>query len=88
MIPTANADGSTAWTTATGAKPSLAVVADHFLSMVEFAQVVPRMISTLEEYDWPIQRVTMLARFWGTVMLHRYWNSIDTIAQRAILIYQ
>lgn len=88
LIPTTTADGTTAWVTAAGAKPSSAVIADRNLSTVEFAQAVPRMISALEEYDWPVQRVTMLARFWGAIMLHRYWNSIDSIAQRAILIYQ
>lgn len=30
----------------------------------------------------------MLASFWGGILMHRYWNSTDTIAQRAILIYQ
>ncbi|KAG1800503.1 hypothetical protein EV424DRAFT_1332165 [Suillus variegatus] len=88
LLPTTTADGTTTWVTAAGAKPSSAVIADRNLSTVEFAQAVPQMISALEEYDWLVQRVSMLARFWGTVMLHRYWNSIDPIAQRAILIYQ
>ncbi|KAG1856830.1 hypothetical protein C8R48DRAFT_674802 [Suillus tomentosus] len=74
MLPTTNSDGSTVWVTAAGAKPSSAVIADRNLSTVEFAQAVPRLIAALEEYDWPVQRVTMLARFWGAVMLHRYWN--------------
>lgn len=85
LLHTTTADGTTMWVTAAGAKPSSAVIADRNLSTVEFAQAVPRMISALEEYDWPVQRVSMLARFWGAVMLHRYWNSIDPIAQR---IYQ
>lgn len=88
MVPTTSSDGSTVWVTAAGAKPSSAVIADRNLSTVEFAQAVPRIVSALEEYDWPVQRITMLARFWGAVMLHRYWNSIDPLAQRAILIYQ
>ncbi|KAG2056794.1 hypothetical protein BDR06DRAFT_879542 [Suillus hirtellus] len=88
MLPTTNSDGSTVWVTAAGAKPSSAVIADRNLSTVEFTQAVPCLIAALEEYDWPVQHVTMLARFWGAVMLHRYWNSIDPLAQRAILIYQ
>ncbi|KAG1853195.1 hypothetical protein DFJ58DRAFT_642548, partial [Suillus subalutaceus] len=88
MIPTAGEDGSTVWINAAVAKPSSRVIADRDLSTVEFAQAVPCMISALEEYDWPAQRITMLAHFWGAIMLHRYWNSPDHIAQRAILIYQ
>ncbi|KAG1882022.1 hypothetical protein C8R48DRAFT_554738, partial [Suillus tomentosus] len=47
MLPTTSADGSTMWITAAGAKPLSAVIADHNLSTVEFAQAVPRMISAL-----------------------------------------
>ncbi|KAG2082663.1 uncharacterized protein F5147DRAFT_803395 [Suillus discolor] len=88
MIPTAADDGSTVWVNAAVAKPSSRVIADRDLSPVEFAQAVLRMIAALEDYDWPVQRVQMLARFWGALMLHRYWNSMDRIAQRAIMIYQ
>ncbi|KAG2754610.1 hypothetical protein P692DRAFT_20845270 [Suillus brevipes Sb2] len=88
MVPTTGDDGSTIWVSAGMTKPSSKVVADRNLSSVEFAQAVPRMIKAMEEYDWPTQRVNMLASFWGSIILHRYWNSTDHIAQRAILIYQ
>ncbi|KAG2151972.1 hypothetical protein BD769DRAFT_1314413, partial [Suillus cothurnatus] len=85
---TSGEDGSTVWISTAASRPSAGVIADRNLSMVEFAQAVPRMISALEEYDWPAQRIQMLAHFWGAIMLHQYWNSSDYIAQRAILIYQ
>ncbi|KAG1891647.1 uncharacterized protein F5891DRAFT_986681 [Suillus fuscotomentosus] len=88
MVPTTGDDSSTIWVSAGLTKPSSKVVPDHNLSTVEFAQAVPRILKTMEEYDWPAQRITMLANFWGSIILHRYWNSTDAIAQRAILIYQ
>ncbi|KAG1779776.1 hypothetical protein EV702DRAFT_965881, partial [Suillus placidus] len=88
MMPTAGEDGSTVWINAAVAQPSPGVIADRNLSTVEFAQAVPHMISALEEHDWPVQRISMLACFWGAIMLHRYWNSTDCVAQRAVLIYQ
>lgn len=88
MVPTTGEDGSTVWVSATLTKPSTKVAVDRNLSTIEFAQAVPRIIKALEDYDWPAQRVTMLANFWGSIMLHCYWNSPDNITQRAILIYQ
>ncbi|KAG1751050.1 hypothetical protein EDB19DRAFT_1903900 [Suillus lakei] len=81
MVPTTGEDGSTVWVNAGGTKPSAGVIADRNLSVVDFAQAVLHMIAALEEHDWTNQRVTMLARFWGAIMLHRYWNSTDSIAQ-------
>ncbi|KAG1832430.1 hypothetical protein EV424DRAFT_1533604 [Suillus variegatus] len=88
MVPAVGLDGSTAWVSAAVGKPSSAVIADRDLSTVAFAQAVPRMIAALTAYSWTKQRVDMLASFWGGILMHRYWNSTDTIAQRAILIYQ
>jgi hypothetical protein len=55
MIPTSGEDGSTVWISTAASRPSAGVIADRNLSMVEFAQAVPRMISALKEYDWPAQ---------------------------------
>jgi hypothetical protein len=30
----------------------------------------------------------MLAKFWGAIMTHWYWNSDDKVAQHALMIYQ
>lgn len=46
------------------------------------------MIKALKDYDWPPQHINTLAGFWGSIMLHRYWNSPNDIAQCAIFIYQ
>ncbi|KAG1904843.1 uncharacterized protein F5891DRAFT_944792 [Suillus fuscotomentosus] len=87
LIPSEQ-DGAMVWISAAASKPSKHVVPDRFLSPVDFAQAVPRIVAALEEHDWPNQRVLMLARFWGAIMTHRYWNSNNQIAQRALMIYQ
>ncbi|KAG2061716.1 hypothetical protein BDR06DRAFT_1015785 [Suillus hirtellus] len=87
LIPSEQ-DGTTVWISTAASKPSKHVVPDRFLSPVDFAQAVPWIIATLEEHDWPNQRILMLARFWGAIMTHHYWNSNDQIAQRALMIYQ
>ncbi|KAG2093715.1 uncharacterized protein F5147DRAFT_657337 [Suillus discolor] len=87
LIPSEQ-DGTTVWISAAASKPSKHVVPDRFLSPIDFTQAIPRIVAALEERDWPNQRVLMLARFWAAIMTHRYWNSNDQIAQRALMIYQ
>ncbi|KAG2107914.1 uncharacterized protein F5147DRAFT_577361 [Suillus discolor] len=87
LIPSEQ-DGTTVWISAAASKPSKNVIPDRFLTTVDFAQAIPRIIAALEECDWPKQRILMLARFWGAIMTHRYWNSSDQVAQRALMIYQ
>lgn len=81
-------NGSTVWISAGASKPSKHVIPDRFLPPADFAQAVPCMVASLEEQDWSKQRVMMLAWFWGAIITHRYWNSNDKIAQRALMIYQ
>ncbi|KAG1762098.1 hypothetical protein EDD22DRAFT_970190 [Suillus occidentalis] len=76
------------WVSAATSKPAAGVIADRDLSPVDFAQAIPRIMAAIEERDWTKQRVLMLAQFWGAIMLHRYWNSNDLLARRAILLYQ
>ncbi|KAG1809107.1 uncharacterized protein BJ212DRAFT_1279841 [Suillus subaureus] len=87
LIPSEQ-DGATVWISAVASKPSKQVVPDRFLSPVDFAQAVPRVVAALKEHDWPNQWVLMLARFWVAIMTHQYWNSNDQIAQQALMIYQ
>ncbi|KAG1842942.1 hypothetical protein C8R48DRAFT_556073, partial [Suillus tomentosus] len=87
LIPSEQ-DGSTVWISAAASKPSKRVVPDRFLSPADFAQAVPHIVAALEERDWPQQRVLMLSRFWGAIVTHRYWNSNDLVAKRALMIYQ
>ncbi|KAG1899434.1 uncharacterized protein F5891DRAFT_954009, partial [Suillus fuscotomentosus] len=84
LIPSEQ-DGSTVWISAAASKPSKRVVPDRFLSPADFAQAVPRIVAALEEWDWPQQRVLMLSRFWGAIVTHRYWNSNDLVAKRALM---
>ncbi|KAG2062339.1 hypothetical protein BDR06DRAFT_1001423 [Suillus hirtellus] len=87
LIPSKQ-DGATVWISTTASKPSKHVVPDRFLLPIDFAQAVPHIVAALEECDWPNQHVIMMARFWAAIMMHRYWNSNDQIAQRALMIYQ
>ncbi|KAG1762823.1 hypothetical protein EDD22DRAFT_822991 [Suillus occidentalis] len=88
MVPSIGEDGSTVWVSAATSKPAAGVIADRDLSPVDFAQAILRIMAAIEERDWTKQRVLMLVQFWGAIMLHRYWNSNDLLARRAILLYQ
>ncbi|KAG1799584.1 hypothetical protein EV424DRAFT_1352288 [Suillus variegatus] len=88
MVPTIGEDGSTVWISSAASKPSGGVIADRDLTPANFAQAIPCIVNALEERDWAPQRVIMLARFWGAIMLHRYWNFRDLIAQKTILLFQ
>jgi hypothetical protein len=88
MVPTTGEDGSTVWVSAAATRPSTGVIPDRNLTTVDFAQAVPRMINSLEEKGWPKQRVLMLARFWGAIMIHRHWNSRDKSAHRGLMLFQ
>ncbi|KAG1745374.1 uncharacterized protein EDB91DRAFT_1049826, partial [Suillus paluster] len=88
MVPTTGPDGATAWMPANTTRPSMAVIPDHSLSPLEFAQAIPRLVVSLMEHGWDEEWVHMLAAFWGALMLHRYWSSDDPLNQRALLMYQ
>ncbi|KAG1896940.1 uncharacterized protein F5891DRAFT_570877 [Suillus fuscotomentosus] len=88
MVPTMGEDGSTVWVSAAATRPSTGMIPDRNLTTVDFAQAVPRMINSLEEKGWPKQRVLMLARFWGAIMIHRHWNSRDKSAHRGLMLFQ
>ncbi|KAG1900360.1 uncharacterized protein F5891DRAFT_952215, partial [Suillus fuscotomentosus] len=88
LVPTTGEDGSTVWISSASSKPASGIIADRHLSPADFAQAIPRIVAALEEHDWPQQRVLMLAQFWGAIMLHCYWNSRDSLAQRAIMLFQ
>ncbi|KAG2142405.1 hypothetical protein DEU56DRAFT_733681, partial [Suillus clintonianus] len=88
LVPTAGADGSTTWTSASASRPAAGVIADHLLSPLDFSRAVPRFIASLQERGWINSRVVMLANFFGALMVHPYWSSDDVFEQRAILTYQ
>lgn len=88
LVPTTGEDGSTVWISSASSKPAPGVIVDRYLSPADFAQAIPCIVAALEERDWPQQHVLMLAQFWGGIMLHRYWNSRDLLAQRTIMLFQ
>ncbi|KAG1824530.1 uncharacterized protein BJ212DRAFT_1475838 [Suillus subaureus] len=87
LIPSEQ-NGATVWLSTAASKPSKHVVPDQLLLPANFAQAIPRIVADLEKHDWPEQCILMLARFWGAIMTHRYWNSNDKITQQVLMVYQ
>lgn len=75
-------------TTAGAAHQVARVIPDHSLTPIDFAQAVPRALASFQQCGWAAERIQMLAAFWQALMRHDYWNSIDLLAQRALLVYQ
>ncbi|KAG1723913.1 uncharacterized protein EDB91DRAFT_1017591, partial [Suillus paluster] len=88
MVPIAGEDRSTTWIQAAATRPSAGIIPDRNLAAIDFAQVVPCMISSFEERGWPKQRVLMLAHFWGALMIHCHWNSRNKPSQKGLMLYQ
>ncbi|KAG1732843.1 hypothetical protein EDD22DRAFT_1051417 [Suillus occidentalis] len=71
MIMSTLADGSTAWVSAASTRNARAVINDENLPFEEFCQACPRMLTAMEEADWPEDRTRMMARFWRNIQLTR-----------------
>jgi hypothetical protein len=82
------ANGSTAWVPAAAARTAAAVTDDKNILWEDFCQAAPRMIVAMEEADWPQERVTMLAKFWGNLQIHELRSSRDPLDQRTLIVYQ
>ncbi|KAG0698146.1 hypothetical protein DFH29DRAFT_943019 [Suillus ampliporus] len=85
MVPSSGPESSN---TAGPARPAAAVIPDHGLNTLDFAQAVHRAVASFKQCGWANQRVEMLAGFWRALMLHRYWTAVDPLYQRALLDYQ
>ncbi|KAF8802318.1 hypothetical protein BYT27DRAFT_7215415 [Phlegmacium glaucopus] len=81
-------DGVTSWVPAASARTASGVVDDKDLPWEDFCQAAPRMIVAMEEADWPQDRVTMLAKFWGNLQVHEFRSSRDPLDQKALIVYQ
>ena len=46
------------------------------------------MILAMEEANWPQERVSMLAKFWGNLQIHELRSSRDPLDQKTLLVYQ
>ncbi|KAF8816750.1 hypothetical protein BYT27DRAFT_7206921 [Phlegmacium glaucopus] len=67
MVMLRQPNNVTSWVPAVSAKTASAVIDDKDISWEDFCQAAPRMIVAMEEADWPQDRVTMLAKFWGNL---------------------
>jgi hypothetical protein len=88
MIMSTLADGSTAWVSAASTRNARAVINDENLPFEEFCQACPRMLTAMEEADWPEDRTRMMARFWRNIQVHKYRSMRNPVAQKALLAYQ
>ncbi|KAG1872650.1 hypothetical protein C8R48DRAFT_670146 [Suillus tomentosus] len=61
MVPNKTADGATMWIPASATRPSTTVVPDCNLEALDFAQAIPRLVTSLTERGWGHDRVHMLA---------------------------
>ena len=64
------------------------IVEDVDLSWEQFMQATSRMISFMEQCDWPQDRVDMFVEFWSNIQSHQWRHSYDEFSQRALLVYQ
>ncbi|KAG1807348.1 uncharacterized protein BJ212DRAFT_1303554 [Suillus subaureus] len=69
LMPTAGADSSTTWTSASASWPTAGVIADHLLSTVDFSRAVPCFITSLQERGWVNSCIVMLANFFMALMM-------------------
>ena len=81
-------NGSTSWVPAASTKTSSAVTEDRNILWEDFCQAAPRMIVAMEEADWPQERVSMLAKFWGNLQIHELRSSRDPLDQKTLIVYQ
>ncbi|KAG2352860.1 hypothetical protein BDR07DRAFT_1497488 [Suillus spraguei] len=88
MVPMRTSDSFTTWTPASAARPASGIIADHLLDPLDFSHAIPCFINTLEHCGWDPSRISMLADFFGALMLHKYWSSEDLIERHTLLTYQ
>lgn len=81
-------NGSTSWVPAASARTTTAVLEDKNILWEDFCQAAPRMILAMEEANWPQERVSMLAKFWGNLQIHELRSSRDPLDQKTLIVYQ
>lgn len=81
-------NGTTSWVPAAAARTASAVTDDKNILWEDFCQAAPRMIVAMEEADWPSERVSMLAKFWGNLQIHELRSSRDPLDQKTLIVYQ
>ncbi|KAG2357194.1 hypothetical protein BDR07DRAFT_1490988 [Suillus spraguei] len=89
LIMMTSTDGSHKWIPAGATHdPKAQVLKDENLTWEHFNEAVPCMIATMNENDWPADRVDMHIAFWSTLQNHCWRHTFDAHKQCALLLYQ
>lgn len=88
MVMLRQSNGTTSWVPAASARNAARVTDDKDILWEDFCQAAPRMIVAMEEADWPQDRVTILAKFWGNLQVHELRSSRDPLDQKTLIVYQ
>ncbi|KIK34800.1 hypothetical protein CY34DRAFT_97268 [Suillus luteus UH-Slu-Lm8-n1] len=89
MILLPGSDGQQVWVNADNTRDAKTVITkDENLSWEEFNEAAPRMILAMKQQEWPDDRVDMHISFWTALQNHRWRHAMDTLKQRALLLYQ
>ncbi|KAF8802838.1 hypothetical protein BYT27DRAFT_7111300 [Phlegmacium glaucopus] len=88
MVMLRRPDGSSSWVPSASTRDAAGVSDDKNISWEDFCQAAPRMIVAMEEADWPQDRVSMLAKFWGNLQVHELRSSRDPLDQKTLIVYQ
>ncbi|KAG1720518.1 hypothetical protein EDB19DRAFT_1835946 [Suillus lakei] len=89
LIMMTSTDGSHKWIPAGAARdPKAQVLKDDNLTWEQFNEAAPRMIISMKENDWPVDRVDMHVAFWSMLQNHHWRHAFNTHKQHALLLYQ
>ena len=88
MVMLRQLNNSTSWIPATSAATASGIIDDKDIPWEDLCQAAPWMIVTMEEANWPQDRVTMLAKFWGNLQVHELQSSRDPLDQKTLIVYQ
>ncbi|KAG1887574.1 hypothetical protein F4604DRAFT_1916372 [Suillus subluteus] len=89
MILLPGAYGQQTWVNADETRDSKTVVTkDKNLTWEELNEAAPRMITTMQQHEWPEDCVNMHISFWTALQNHRWRHASDILKQWVLLLYQ
>ncbi|KAG1868724.1 hypothetical protein C8R48DRAFT_542078, partial [Suillus tomentosus] len=88
MVLSTLPDGLTAWVSAALPHNTFFIINNEDISFEDFCQACLRFITAIEEADWPVDHVRMLAIFWKNLQVHKFHSIQDPIVQKDLLTYQ
>ncbi|KIJ48312.1 hypothetical protein M422DRAFT_247633 [Sphaerobolus stellatus SS14] len=80
--------GGSTWIMASAKRDTGSFKRDEDLTWDEFAGAVPRMLLAMQHARWPTECITLMAKFWGSILSHSLRLSTDPIDERTLLFYQ